>query len=285
MAGFFLKWFFLPPEKSNLYNTMPIRLLKLCLEHPCVRGIDIDSPEAVILRLRIIREKAFLRKLYVEFYKMILRVLPADYSAPLLEIGSGGGFLKEYIPGLITSEVLKIHAVDTVLDARDIPFKKNSLGGIVMVNVFHHIPSVDSFLKQASFCIKEKGFLLMIEPWVSSWSKFIYKHLHHEPFDSDTEEWGLVNDDFPLSQANSALPWIVFDRDKAVFEQRFPDWKIKNIILHTPFCYLLSGGVSMRSFMPGFLFNFFHGLEKLISLWNKHIAMFALIVLIKKDDS
>ncbi|MFH2045372.1 MAG: methyltransferase domain-containing protein [Pseudomonadota bacterium] len=235
-----------------------------------------------MLRLKIIKEKKFLKKLYNEFYSMILKELPADYNAPILEIGSGGGFLKEYIPGLLTSEILMIKDVDTVLDARNIPFKENSLSGIVMLNVFHHIPSINSFLKQASFCIKQKGLLVMIEPWVSPWSEFVYKHLHHEPFDPETKEWSLTKDDSPLSHANSALPWIVFERDKDVFEQKYPNWKIKNLTLHTPFCYILSGGVSMRSFMPGWLFKFFHGLEKSTAFWNKYLAMFALIVLEKR---
>lgn len=257
------------------------QLIKSSLEHPYIRNIDIDSPEAAALRLKIIKEKKFLKKLYNEFYSMILNELPAKYSSPILEIGSGGGFLKEYIPGLLTSEILKIKNIDTVLDARRIPFKKESLSGIVMLNVFHHIPSVDSFLKEASFCIKEKGFMLMIEPWVSSCSRFIYKHIHHEPFDNDTKEWNLAKEDSPMSHSNSALPWIVFERDKEIFGRKFPNWKITNITLHTPITYILSGGVSMRTFTPGFLFNFFNALEKKIASQNKYFSMFALIKLEK----
>ncbi|MDP2863546.1 MAG: hypothetical protein Q8N95_12200 [Desulfobacterales bacterium] len=260
---------------------MLIKFIRSCLTHPCVRGIDIDSSEAAVLRLRIIKEKVFLNKLYEEFYGMILQALPDDYPEPFLEIGSGGGFLKDYLPKLITSEILKIPSVDAVLDASHIPFKESTLGGIVMVNVFHHIPHADSFFRQASFCVRERGVIVMIEPWITNWSEIIYRHLHHEPFDKNVEEWNLPEGG-PLSHANSALPWIVFERDRAIFEEKFPDWQIKKISLHTPFCYLLSGGVSMRSLMPGFLFPSCRKLEKIVQHRIRSWAMFALILLERK---
>jgi len=255
-----------------------IKFIRSCLTHPCVRGVDIDSSEAAALRLRIIKEKVFLRRLYEEFYKMILQALPADRTEPFLEIGSGGGFLRDYLPNLITSEILKISSVDAVLDATHIPFKENTLGGIVMVNVFHHIPHADSFFRQASFCVRERGVIVMIEPWITSWSEIIYRHLHHEPFDKNAEKWDLPKGG-PLSHANSALPWIVFERDRAIFEEKYPDWEIRKISLHTPFCYLLSGGVSMRSLMPGFLFPLCRRFEMIMQQGIRSWAMFALIVL------
>jgi len=260
-----------------------IKLIKSCLTHPCIRGVDIDSSEAAVLRSRIIKEKVFLRRLYEEFYKMILQALPANCTEPFLEIGSGGGFLKEYLPDLISSEILEIPSIDAVLDATLLPFKENTLDGIIMVNVFHHIPNVDSYFRQASFCVRERGVIVMIEPWISRWSELIYKRLHHEPFDKNIEKWNL-QEGGPLSHANSALPWIVFERDRAIFEEKYPDWKIRKIILHTPFCYLLSGGVSMRSFMPGFLFPICRRMDKIVQKWIRSWAMFALIVLERKND-
>jgi SAM-dependent methyltransferase len=261
---------------------MLIKFIKSCLTHPYVRGVDIDSSEAAVLRSGIIKEKVFLRRVYEEFYKMILQALPAGCTKLFLEIGSGGGFLKEYLTDLISSEILEIPSVDAVLDATLLPFKKNTLGGIIMVNVFHHIPNADSFFRQASYCISEGGLIVMVEPWITRWSEFIYKYLHHEPFDKNTEKWNL-QEGGPLSHANSALPWIVFERDRAMFEEKFPDWKIRKIILHTPFCYLLSGGVSMRSLMPGFLFPIFREMDKITQKWIKSWAMFALIVIERKD--
>ncbi len=45
--------------------------------------------------MRIIREKGFLRQIYEEWYRLLIGHLP-DGGGAVLEIGSGGGFLKEY---------------------------------------------------------------------------------------------------------------------------------------------------------------------------------------------
>ena len=64
------------------------------LAHPSTRGVDIDDPRLVSMRRRLVREKAFLRKIYQEWYVAIVAALPAG-DGPVVELGSGGGFLEE----------------------------------------------------------------------------------------------------------------------------------------------------------------------------------------------
>jgi hypothetical protein len=118
----------------------------------------------------------------------------------------------------------------------------------------------------------------MIEPWVTPWSRFIYRHLHHEPFDPLVKDWEFSSSG-PLSGANIALPWIVFGRDRRVFEREFTQWRIEKIRHDMPFAYLLSGGVSLRSLMPGWSFHAWRKLESLLSPYYECCAMFAKIVL------
>jgi hypothetical protein len=118
----------------------------------------------------------------------------------------------------------------------------------------------------------------MIEPWVSPWSSLIYSRLHHEPFSPTAKEWGFPPGG-PLSSANGAQPWIVFERDRNQFEKEFPEWQIQKIQPMMPFRYLLSGGVSMRPLMPGWSFGIWKRTESLLTPWMKSWAMFALIVL------
>jgi hypothetical protein len=40
--------------------------------------------------------------------------VPEKINGPVVELGSGGGFLKNYIPDLIISEILKFSIVDVV---------------------------------------------------------------------------------------------------------------------------------------------------------------------------
>ena len=118
----------------------------------------------------------------------------------------------------------------------------------------------------------------MVEPWVTTWSKFIYTKLHHEPFRPDATEWEFPATG-PLSGANGALPWILFSRDRAQFELEFPGWKIEQVKPIMPFRYLLSGGVSLRSLTPVVSFSLWKGIEKSLDQFRDQLAMFAFICL------
>lgn len=262
---------------------MTIKFLKSFIKHPLVRNLNIDSLEVTIIHSRIIKKKLFLRKIYEKWYDSISNSMSLSINGPVLELGSGGGFLKEFIPGLLSSEIFRIPGIEIVLDGEKIPFKNASLRGIVMIDVFHHIPCVKSFLTEATRCVMADGVIVMIEPWNTNWSRLVYKYLHHEQFEPASKEWGFRKGG-PLSQANSALPWIVFERDHEKFKMEFPEWKIQEIELHLPFCYLLSGGLSFRSLMPGCFFGLCQEFEKLVRPWRQYLGMFAKVVLVHMED-
>jgi len=209
--------------------------------------------------------------------------LPGHISGLILELGSGGGFLKDYHSCLLTSDILPIPGADIILDGQRLPFRQASLGAIVMMDVFHHIPRVKSFLCEAARCVIPGGAVVMIEPWNTRWSRLIYSYLHHEPFEPEVKNWDLPPGG-PLSQANSALPWIVFERDRKMFDLEFSEWEIKNIVLHTPFCYILSGGVAFRSLTPACFYNLCRRVENFLEPQMNCWAMFATITLIRKGD-
>jgi len=250
-----------------------LRFLKKLLEHPLTRGLSVDDTRTTLLRRDIIRDKQFLSAIYSEWYEMIIRALPG--KADVLELGSGAGFLPRYLPDVITSEVFMTPGVRLIASACDLPLPPQSLDAIIMTDVFHHIPDVDRFLHEATRCVRPGGKIVMIEPWRTRWSEWIYTRLHPEPFLPDSG-WKLPHSG-PLSGANGALPWIVFERDRDKFESRHPQWQIKKIDPIMPVAYLLSGGVSMRSLMPGWMYTPVRRLEHL--LFQKSWAMFALIEL------
>lgn len=243
------------------------------LAHPLTRGLSVDDPRTTLLRRRIIRSKPFLHALYCDWYGRIMARL--SRTDTVLELGSGAGFLDELLPGVITSEVFETPGVKLVADACRLPLSSLSLDAIVMTDVFHHIPDVSLFLHEAARCIRPGGKIVMIEPWSTRWSRWVYTHLHSEPFVPEGE-WKLPAAG-PLSGANGALPWIVFERDRAYFERQHPHWRIRAIEPFMPFSYLLSGGVSMRSLLPAWMYRPVRAVEgKLI---QKNWAMFAVIEL------
>lgn len=257
-------------------------MIRAWLTHPLTRGVDIDNPRTTQLRRRLIREKGFLQQIYQEWHGMIAAALPAGHGA-VLELGSGAGFLDESIPGLITSEVFYCPDVKAVLDGQQLPFADGTLRSIVMIDVLHHLPRPRRLFAEAARCVRPGGMIVMIEPWVTRWSRWVYQWLHHEPFHPKAAEWRFPSTG-PLSGANGALPWIIFKRDRGQFEREFPEWQIQLIKPFMPFRYLISGGVSMRSLMPAWTFGLWRRLANRLQPWMKTWAMFAQIVLVRVDE-
>jgi SAM-dependent methyltransferase len=255
-------------------------MIRFLLAHPLTRDLDIDDPQTTEIRRQIIREKSFLRQIYQEWYTAIASKL-STRDGPVLELGSGAGFLKDFVPDLITSEVFHCRGIDVVLNGTELPFAHRALQAIVMIDVFHHIPQPRRFFTEAARCVRPGGVVLMIEPWVTLWSQLVYTRLHHEPFQPQAKRWEFPNRG-PLSGANGALPHIVFARDRTQFEREFPMWRIHAIEPMMPFCYLVSGGVSLRSLMPGWSFRLWRGLETLLHPAINNLAMFAQILLIRQ---
>jgi SAM-dependent methyltransferase len=256
-------------------------MFKAWLTYPLTRGLDIDDPKTTHLRQQIIQEKGFLRQIYQEWYRAMVAALPPGQGA-VLELGAGGGFMSDFVPDLITSELFYCPNIRAVLDGLCLPFVEKSLRGIVMTNVLHHLPQPRLFFAEASRCVRPGGVVAMIEPWVTPWSRFVYSRLHHEPFEPEIPSWEPPTSG-PLSGANDALPWIIFVRDRLKFEQEFPKWQIELIKPIMPFRYLISGGISLRSFAPGWSFGLCRYMENALGGCSNQLAMFAQIVLRRVD--
>lgn len=254
--------------------------LRNLLAHPLTRGVDLDDPRTTALRRDIVRSKPFLRRIYEEWYATLAADLPPG-AGRVLELGSGAGFFDDLVPETITSEIFMTPGIEVVLDGLRMPLADRSLRAIVMTDVLHHLPDVRLFFREATRCVRPGGVVAMIEPWVSGWSKVIYTRLHHEPFRPDADDWAFPTTG-PLSGANGALPWIVFQRDRAVFEREFRQWRIELVRPMMPLRYLVSGGVSMRSLVPPLAFSPLRAMERAI---GSTAAMFAHIVLRRGGES
>lgn len=235
-----------------------------------IADIEADS--------RVLRGKPFLLRLYADFYDELRRGIPEDGQGAVVELGAGAGFLKNRLPQLIASDILATRFIDACFDARHLPFRPNSLKGIVMLNVFHHLPSVGLFLSEAERCLATGGAVVMIEPWISVWSYWIFKLFHHEATDPFQKEWGFESSG-PLSGANQALPWIVFQRDRVLFERQFPKLRIEAVRPHTPLRYLASGGLSHRAAAPERWYETLSRMESRTQRLGGLFCMFATIIL------
>jgi SAM-dependent methyltransferase len=255
----------------------------LKLHPPQIDTKELDDPSTTIWHGKLILRKRFMRKFYEAGYNLFRRqFLPNPQDKVLVEIGAGAGFIKQVIPNVITTDVMPLPELDQVFSATEMPFANNSVDGFFMLNVFHHIKDCEAFLREAQRCLKVGGKIVMVEPADTTFSRYFYQHFHHENFDPTATEWQFDPEGGPLSSANGALPCIVFQRDRHIFQSKFPELKVLQCYAHSPLVYILSGGLSYRQFLPGFMYEPIRVVEWLLSPLHRWIGMFTTIVIEKQ---
>ncbi len=238
-----------------------------------------NSKESLLEHQKRIKEKTFLNKIYVSFYQIF-----ADTKFPkgkIIEIGSGGGFLKKFIPSIITSDVIDGPNIDKVFYCDKMPFKKSSVAAILMVDVLHHIKNPQKAFQEMERCLVKGGKIIMIEPYASIWGTLIYKYFHPERKGFNANGGWKINGTGRMSDANPAMTWVIFKRDRKIFEKKFPNLKIISFIPHTPIRYLISGGLSKFQLLPTVFYPLILFLEKKLTVFNNKIGMFVTIELKK----
>jgi SAM-dependent methyltransferase len=198
---------------------------------------------------------------YSELYRDQFRDLPNPTTLSILEVGSGTSPLKQFVPNVITSDVLDLDYLDLVFDCHEIDkldaIKNNSLDVITLTNVLHHLKNPIAFLNRAATKLKSGGKVIATEPFFSALSTPIFKYLHHEPVDFRISEPELTEVQGPLASANIALPWLMFFRRREWLQRLNENFDVATLSTR-PFSslsYMATGGVSRRLPIPLFVYR------------------------------
>ncbi|MDR3491460.1 MAG: methyltransferase domain-containing protein [Gammaproteobacteria bacterium] len=242
---------------------------------------DLDSPDRFWEIRNTIKKKSALHYLYLEVYKKYLDCIKRSPSGKIVEIGSGAGFVKELIPNIITTDIVAYSGIDKTLDATKMDFLDCSLSCICMFNVLHHIPNTPAFFQEALRCLAPGGRLFMVEPYPGWIGALVYRYLHHEPYDPHVKQWEFESKG-PVSDANNALPYVIFERDIKKFRLLFPDFSIERFETHTPLRYWLAGGLKKWSLLPSWVFNFATWVDRKLIQISPKFGSFVNIELVKR---
>ena len=138
--------------------------------------------------------KPVLRRVYMDWFARLRSACPPD--GPILELGSGPGFLKTAYPEVMATDRQWRDGLDAVLDAGDLPFASGRMAGVVLLDVFHHLAAPADFLREAARILRPGGRVALLEPWVGLAGRLFYRYLHHEACDLRVEPaapWRGVN--------------------------------------------------------------------------------------------
>ena len=107
-----------------------------------------------------------LRTLYADWYGRVAAALPPASLGPRVELGSGPGFARGFIPELELTDLVKAPWHDREVSAEALPFTDASLGALVLFDVLHHVPSPRRFFVEAARALKAGGRVVMCEPYI-----------------------------------------------------------------------------------------------------------------------
>ena len=80
--------------------------------------------------------KPSLRAVYHDYYR---QVGAWCRSGVIVELGAGSGNLKEAMPGVVSTDIVRVPWLDAVVDAQALPFADGALDSIVGIDVFYHV--------------------------------------------------------------------------------------------------------------------------------------------------
>ena len=229
------------------------------------------------------KEKSLLRLIYKNYYKLILKHIIINTKYPDLEIGSGGGNIKEIIPKCITTDQFIDDKIDQVENIYNLSFENNSISNIILLDVFHHLEFPRLALNEMNRVLIKNGRIVMIEPAMGFIPKIIFKIFHEEPLGFDIKiKWDEVPKETPnLNEyfAAQSIPWRAFVNKELNINNSF---NIKIIKLFSDFSYLASGGYSYPSFYPKLIYPVIKQIDKFLSILSKKIFSARMLVVLEK---
>jgi SAM-dependent methyltransferase len=226
---------------------------------------------------------------YRELYRDQFKGFPDPAALSVLEVGSGTSPLKQFLPNVVTSDVLDLDYLDLVFDCHEIDkfdaIRDESLDVITLTNVLHHLKSPIAFLNRAANKLKPGGEVIATEPFFSLVSTPIFKYLHHEPVDFQISEPELKNVRGPLASANIALPWLIFFRRRDWADNLSDNYDVANcsVRLFSSLSYMATGGISHKLPIPTWLYRAFFPMDLFLSRrFPRLCASFFTIVLSRR---
>jgi len=250
--------------------------------------LPAEMRESVLARFEALRQawqsNEPLRELYRRWYARIREALPAHDLGSWIELGSGPGFAREFIPELELSDIVKAPWHDRCVSADSLPFGDASLGALVLFDVLHHLAAPARFFGEAARVLRPGGRIVLCEPYISPLSFVVYRLFHEEPVDMRAQplaEHGALDKD-PFA-SNQAIPTLLCRKaGQRELAGSFPGLKIVRFERLAGLSYPATGGCSRPPLLPVGLWRVLLALEDRLPAAAYRLIGFRLLAVIER---
>jgi len=230
-------------------------------------------------------KSAGLRHVYGDFYQEIRnRMLPG----PSLELGSGIGKSREFLPGIVTSDLTQTSYVDRVCSAYEICLPSTGQwSNIIAVDVLHHLCRPMDFFASATKALAPGGRIILLEPAATFFGKAFYKTFHAEPIKPDRIkppfEFPPDLRDGTFANMGMAFSLFCIHKKETTKLLNARQMRITETVFRDILAYPMTGGYSGLQLAPQFVLKSLLALERLLPQLLLRRLGIRMLVMIEKD--
>jgi SAM-dependent methyltransferase len=219
--------------------------------------------------------KKTLRMIYHQFYKQIEQATVGDR---IIEIGSGIGVGKEFIPNLEITDIYNNPWLDSVESAYKLSYKDKSIDTLILFDVWHHLEYPFAALNEFRRVLKPKGRVIIFDPDMSILGRIIYGLLHHEPLGFTHKFQTQITKPITYFAAQSSAYRFFVKKQSPEALNKWNKIETNRIV---SFAYIGTGGFKGPSLYPSWLFSAINAFDRSLQMFSNLFSVRLLLVLEK----